>query len=173
VPALQIVAGPAAGTHLYQRPGHPPEVRVTDQLLDRAPDHVISGVLGHELAHLINGDGNRRRRYGLSLAAASGLLLAATLRFPAAAGWLSPLTIALGLGLLTLSRRLVLQADATSLRMVDVEQAVAALVWLQQNGLSGCTWWRARLDTCTRGLLSTHPTPDQRLRALRRAAGAD
>jgi len=173
VPALQIVPGPAAGTHLYQRPRHPAEVRVTDQLLDRAPDHVISGVLGHELAHLINGDGNRRRRYGLSLAAAAGLLLAATLRFPAAVGWLSPLTIALGLVLLTLSRRLELQADATSLHLVDAEQAVAALVWLQQPRQAAGTLWRAQLDTWTRGLLSTHPTPNRRLRALRRAAGAD
>jgi len=173
VPALQIVPGPAAGTHLYQRPGHPAEIRVTDQLLDRAPDHVLSGILGHELAHLVNGDGNRRRRYGLSLATAAGLLLAATLRFPAAAGWLSPLTIALGLVLLALSRRLELQADATSLRMVDVEQAVAALVWLQQPRQAAGTLWRAQLDTWTRGLLSTHPTPDQRVRALQRAAGAD
>jgi len=167
------VPGPAAGTHLYQRPRHPPEVRVTDQLLDRAPDHVISGVLGHELAHLINGDGNRRRRYGLSLATAAGLLLAAILRFPAAVGWLSPLTIALGLGLLTLSRRLELQADATSLHLVDAEQATAALIWLQQPRQAAGTLWRAQLDTWTRGLLSTHPTPDQRVRALQRAAEAD
>ncbi len=73
VPGLRVVPGPTAGSHLYQRPRHPPEVRVTDQLLDRAPDQVLSGVLGHELAHLINGD----------LAAAGGATASALPQRPA------------------------------------------------------------------------------------------
>lgn len=174
-PALQlrVVHGPPGDTHLHHRSGHPPEVRVTDQLLDRAPARVVSGVLAHELAHLLNDDRNRRRRYGLVLTAAAGSLLALAVALPSARDWLSPLTCALGLGLLALSRRLELQADSTSLRLVDVDQAVTALNWLQHDAdvrgrLTATSWLPLRLAQCE--LLSTHPHPARRLRALRRAS---
>ncbi len=175
-PALQVgvVHGPPGDTHLHQRPGHPPEVRVTDQLLDRAPAHVVSGVLAHELAHLLNDDRNRRRRYGLALTAAVSTLLAVAVALPSARDWLSPLTSALGLGLLAASRRLELQADSTSLRLVDLDQAVTALTWLQHDAQfpdsPTATRWSPlrRLAQCE--LLSTHPNPARRVRALRRAS---
>jgi len=171
---LRVVHGPPGHTHLHHRPGHPPEVRVTDQLLDRAPAHVVSGVLAHELAHLLNDDRNRRRRYGLALTAAVSTLLAVAVALPSARDWLSPLTSALGLGLLAVSRRLELQADSTSLRIVDVDQAVTALTWLQHDAqfpdsptATRCLSLR-RLAQCE--LLSTHPNPARRVRALRRAS---
>jgi len=175
-PALQlrVVHGPPGDTHLHQRLGHPPEVRVTNQLLDRAPARVVSGVLAHELAHLLNDDRNRRRRYGLALTAAASTLLAVAVTLPSARDWLSPLTCALGLGLLAVSRRLELQADSTSLRLVDLDQAVTALTWLQHDAQTAdsptATRWfpLRRLARCE--LLSTHPNPAHRLRALRRAS---
>jgi len=171
---LRVVHGPPGDTHLHHRPGRSPEVRVTDQLLDRAPAHVVSGVLAHELAHLLNDDRNRRRRYGLALTAAASTLLAVAVALPSARDWLSPLTCALGLGLLAASRRLELQADSTSLRLVDVDQAVTALTWLQHDAQSAdspaATRWSPlrRLAQCE--LLSTHPNPARRVRALRRAS---
>lgn len=170
MPGLRVVPGPPGDTHLHHGLGHPAEVRVTDQLLDRAPADIITGVLAHELAHLVNGDGHRRRCYGLALTAAAGTLLAVVLILPGVHGWVSPLTCALGLALLALSRRLELQADRTSLDLVDVHQAVTALTWLQHNArpadgrlgaqrraLGRLVWWE---------LLSTHPSPRRRIRAL-------
>ncbi len=171
---LRMVHGPPGDTHLHQRPGRPPEVRITDQLLDRAPAHVVSGVLAHELAHLLNDDRHRRRGYGLALTAAVSTLLAVAVALPSARDWLSPLTCALGFGLLAASRRLELQADSTSLRLVDVDQAVTALTWLQHDAQIAdsptATRWSPlrRLAQCE--LLSTHPNPAHRLRALRRAS---
>ncbi len=171
---LRVVHGPPGDTHLHHRPGRPPEVRLTDQLLDRAPAHVVSGVLAHELAHLLNNDRNRRRRYGLALTAAVSTLLAVAVVLPSARDWLSPLTCALGLGLLAVSRRLELQADSTSLRLVDLDQAVTALTWLQHDAQipdspTASRWSPLRrLAQCE--LLSTHPNPGRRLRALRRAS---
>jgi len=103
-------------------------------------------------------------------------LLVGALTLPAARGWLSPLTCLLGLVLLALSRHLVeLQADATSLHLVDVEHATASLAWLQQDqhrrGRGTVTRRLIMLNDLARGLLSTHPTR-RGDSALRRANAA-
>lgn len=173
-PKLRVVPGPPGDTHLYQVFGQPAEVRVTDQLLHRAPLEVIGGVLAHELAHLVNDDRRRRRCYGLALTVTAMVLLTVVVAVPGACGWVSPLTCALGLVLLAVSRRLELQADRTSLHLIDVSQVVVALTWLQHNaapeGSSPGNSRRVRRRCVPGDLLSTHPSAQRRLRALHRGS---
>ncbi len=138
-PSLRVVQGSPGDTHLHHRLGRLPEVRVTDQLLDRAPARVVSGVLAHELAHLMNRDGRRRRRYGLALTASAGTLLAVTLSLPGARFWLSPVTCALGLVLLALSRHLLagVPAEVGALGEVLAQQPVRVLVRAALPGMPG------------------------------------
>jgi Zn-dependent protease with chaperone function len=177
-PQLRVVKDKRPVAHVRSWRG-PERITVHTGLLDQAGPLAVTGVLGHETGHIINGDTRDYRRVFLPVivASCSALIAVFTLNIAGALGpaaWLrAEMIVVVLMGIVWVaylapaSRRCERAADRAGVHLTGVEAQLAALDLIPTKA-------RGHLKASVRALrcFNNYPTVEQR-RAAVHAAGRE